>query len=95
MLAKTKGCPCNMHYPRALSQCHQHKPKKQYLHTIKYDACTPAMLPSIESAAMHHVLAVPTLCLSAKQSLSDSGIALLLVLLHSRLQDTRVYKIID
>lgn len=43
-------------------------------------------------ATIHHVRIVPTLSLTTKQSLSDSGIALLLVL-HSRLQDTRVRKI--
>ena len=54
---------------------------------------TFAMLPSPVSRTVHHArIVVPTLSLSTKQSLSDSGIALLLVL-HSRLQDTRVRKI--
>jgi hypothetical protein len=56
---------------------------------------TPADLPCLppsKTRTIHHARIVPTLSLTTKQSLSDSGIALLLVL-HSRLQDTRVGKI--
>jgi hypothetical protein len=49
-------------------------------------------LPSPITGIIHHVGVVPTLTLTAKQTLSDSGAALRLVL-HSRLQDTRVCKI--
>jgi hypothetical protein len=49
-------------------------------------------LPPRKTRTIHHVRIVPTLSLATKQSLSDSGIALLLVL-HSRLQDTWVRKI--
>lgn len=51
-------------------------------------------LPPPVPLAVHHTRVVPTLRLASEQSLSDSSIALLLLLvLHSRLQDTRVRKI--
>jgi hypothetical protein len=50
------------------------------------------VLPS-RKAAIHRILAVPTLALSPKQSLSHSGIALLLLKRHSCLKHIWVRKI--
>lgn len=52
-----------------------------------------AGLPPAKLVAVHHSgVIVPTLSLTPKTSLCDSGVALLLVL-HSRLQYARVCKI--
>lgn len=51
-------------------------------------------LPSaVYATPVHHAGVVPTLGLTAIQPLSDSGAGSLLLVLHSRLQDTRVRKI--
>jgi hypothetical protein len=56
-----------------------------------------AISPGPIARVVHHAgVVVPTLRLTTEQSLSESGIALLLQMLlrlHSRLQDTRVRKI--
>lgn len=48
---------------------------------------------SWESRVVHHVRVVPTLALPTEQSLPDSGVALLRLVLHPGLQDARVRKI--
>ncbi len=59
---------------------------------LKSKNTTSTRLPPCIIGVVHHVRVVPTLALTSKQSLADSGIALRLVL-HPCLQDARVHKI--
>ena len=95
MLAKTKG-KADQAKCRALKRVLANASKRS---PYDYKNAMPikrplswSYLPPRYTRAVHHALIVPTLSLTTKQSVSDSGIALLLVL-HSRLQDTRVGKI--